>query len=103
MRICTRYTQATSYKYYMVYNRIKHSEFSVIFLHRSYSVVVSTPDFESGIPGSNPGRTMLFLSSFIFPNYLQQLSLMCLQTFYAHSHYHDTVAVCATRQAPDFT
>ena len=36
---------------------------SVVWISgRFYSVMVSTPDFESCIPGSNPGRTYLFPS-----------------------------------------
>ena len=33
------------------------TECNIIIYGRSYSVVVSTPDFESGILGSNPGKT----------------------------------------------
>ena len=33
-------------------------------VHQSYSVEVSTLDFDSSIPGSNPGRTTRFLHTF---------------------------------------
>ncbi len=36
-------------------------------VHLRYSVVVSTPDSESGNPGSNPGTAILFCCSAILP------------------------------------
>ena len=35
-------------------------EESRLYSHRFYGVVVSTADFESADPGSNPGRTLFF-------------------------------------------
>lgn len=47
-----------------VYNLLIH----LVSVVMRYSVVVSTPDFESGNPGSNPGTAMWARSFCILPS-----------------------------------
>jgi hypothetical protein len=49
--------------------------FFILLATGSHSVVVSTPDLESGDPGSNPGGSAFFLRK----DYCQRSNLTCLE------------------------
>ena len=60
-------------------------KFHVIMSHSFYGVMVSTPDSESGDPGSNPGRTYFFhLGSTSWMSFPWQVSLSLMRTGMAH-------------------